>query len=136
MDVSLLQLWHRSGWVTNQYRPAFKAISTFHGRPHPRSHASPRVFAVSALSLALRTNTGTGYSNLLRSMSASGRKSRDYWGSNWEPGFFLPSWTDSIEFSSPCSYHHSLALVRYHTLGLFTRSIKTTLLAAACELKT
>ena len=27
--------------------------------------------------------------------------------------FLLPSWTDSIPFSTPCSYHHGLALIRY-----------------------
>lgn len=32
----------------------------------------------------------------------------------WAPNFLFPSWTDSIPFSSPCSYHHGLTLIRYY----------------------
>ena len=41
-------------------------------------------------------------------------KSREYWGENWNPDFLFPSWTDSIPFSSPCSYRHALALIRLY----------------------
>ena len=41
-------------------------------------------------------------------------KSREHWGPNWSPGFLLPSWADSVPFSSPCSYHHALALIRFY----------------------
>ena len=69
-------------------------------------------------------------------------KSRNHWGSQWSP-----SWTDPIPFSSPCSYHHALALIRFYTRcnywlrppllnpeeakNLSTHSMKSTLLAAA-----
>ena len=70
-------------------------------------------------------------------------------GTDWEPDFLLPSWTDSIPFSTPCSYHHGLALIRClsqclwlktplltpdQALGLSTHSMKSTMLAAAGQL--
>ena len=73
-------------------------------------------------------------------------KSRECWGENWNPDFLFPSWTDSIPFSSPCSYHHALALIRFYTQcnwiqppllsaeeakHLSTHSMKSTMLAAA-----
>ena len=76
-------------------------------------------------------------------------KSREYWGENWSPDFLFPSWADSIPFSSPCSYHHALALIRFYTQcnwiqppllsaeeakHLSTRSMKSTMLAAAGQL--
>ena len=76
-------------------------------------------------------------------------QSRDHWGPQWSPDFLLPSWTDSIPFSSPCSYHHALALIRFYAQcnwltqafltpdqakRLSTRSMKSTLLAAAGQL--
>ena len=42
-------------------------------------------------------------------------KSKDYWGPQWSIDFLLTSWTDSTPFSSPCSYHHALALVRFYS---------------------
>ena len=78
-------------------------------------------------------------------------KSREYWGDNWNPDFLFPSWTDSIPFSSPCSYHHALALIRFYTQcnwmqppllsaeeakHLSTHSMKSTMLAAAGQLNT
>ena len=76
-------------------------------------------------------------------------KSRAYWGEIWSPDFLFPSWTDSIPFSSPCSYHHALALIRFYTQcnwiqppllsaeeakHLSTHSMKSTMLAAAGQL--
>ena len=76
-------------------------------------------------------------------------QSRDHWGTQWSPDFLLPSWTDSIPFSSPCSYHHVLALIRFYAQSnwltqalltpeqakhLSTHSMKSTLLAAAGQL--
>ena len=73
-------------------------------------------------------------------------KSCDHWGPQWSPDFLFPSWTDTIPFSSPCSYHHALALIRFYTQcnwltpalltpeqarHLSTHSMKSTLLAAA-----
>ena len=70
-------------------------------------------------------------------------------GVPWEPDFLLPSWTDSIPFSTPCSYHHGLALIRYFSqcfwlkppiltpdqaLCLSTHSMKSTIPAAAGQL--
>ncbi len=76
-------------------------------------------------------------------------KSREHWGPNWSPEFLLPLWTDSVPFSSPCSYHHALALIRFYcqrdwlsppllspeqASNLSTHSMKSTLLAAAGQL--
>ena len=76
-------------------------------------------------------------------------KSREHWGSDWTPDFFLSSWTDSVPLSSPCSYHHALALIRFYTQcnwiqpalltpedakHLSTHSMKSILLAAAGQL--
>ena len=76
-------------------------------------------------------------------------KSREHWGPQWSPDFLFPSWTDSIPFSSPCSYHHALALIRSYSRcnwitpalltseeakHLSTHSMKSTLLAAAGQL--
>ena len=75
--------------------------------------------------------------------------SQAHWGSSWEPDFILPSWTDTVPFSSPCTYHHGLALIRYYAQCLWlrepilspdqardlsTHSMKSTLLAAAGQL--
>ena len=69
--------------------------------------------------------------------------------SGWSPDFLLPSWTDSVPFSTPCSYHHALALIRFYSQcnwlptpllspeqakHLSTHSMKSTLLAAAGQL--
>ena len=58
-------------------------------------------------------------------------------------------WTDSVPFSTPCSYHHALALIRFYghccwlspallspeqAANLSTHSMKSTLLAAAGQL--
>ena len=79
----------------------------------------------------------------------SGIEPSQYWNRQWSPDFLLPSWTDSIPFSSPCSYHHALALIRYCAQCnwlheplltpdpgrcLSTHSMKSTLLAAAGQL--
>ena len=68
---------------------------------------------------------------------------------NWNPDFLSPCWTDTIPFSSPCSYHHALALIRFYTQctciqppllspeeakHLSTHSMKSTILAAAGQL--
>ena len=73
-------------------------------------------------------------------------KSRHHWGPQWSPDFLFPSRTDAIPFSSPCSYHHALALIRFYTQcswltpplltpeqakHLSTHSMKSTLLPAA-----
>ena len=67
-------------------------------------------------------------------------------GCQLDPDFLLPSWTDSVPFSTPCSYHHALALIRFYSqccwlspallspeqaANLSTHSMKSTLLAAA-----
>ena len=72
--------------------------------------------------------------------------SQQHWGNQW---FLLPSWTDSIPFTSPCSCNHGLALIRYYAQcnwlqppllspdqarELSTHSMKSTLLAAAGQL--
>ena len=77
------------------------------------------------------------------------KKSRHHWGPQWPPDFLFPSQTDTIPFSSPCSYHHALALIRFYTQcswltpplltpeqakHLSTHSMKSTLLAAAGQL--
>ena len=83
-------------------------------------------------------------------MIASGLEiSQAHWGPSWEPDFILPSWTDTVPFSSPCTYHHGLALIRYYAQCLWlpkpilspdqardlsTHSMKSTLLAAAGQL--
>ena len=76
-------------------------------------------------------------------------KSREHWGPHWSPDFLLPSWTDSVPSSTPCSYHHALALIRFYcqrnwlspalltpeqASNLSTHSMKSTLLAAAGQL--
>ena len=73
-------------------------------------------------------------------------KSREHWGLNWSPDSVLPSWAGSVPFSSPRSYHHALALIRFYcqcnwlspvlltpeqASNLSTQSMKSTLLAAA-----
>ena len=76
-------------------------------------------------------------------------KSRNHWGPQWSLDFIFPSWTDTVPFSAPCSYHHALALIRFYTQcnwltpplltpeqakHLSTHSLKLTLLAAAGQL--
>ena len=75
--------------------------------------------------------------------------SQQHWGKDWKPDFLLPSWTDSAPFTSPCSYRHGLALIRYYAQcnwlqppllspdqakELSTHSMKSTFLAAAGQL--
>ena len=87
---------------------------------------------------------------LLEALQIGIVESREHWGPNWSPDFLLPSWTDSVPFSSPCSYHHALALIRFYcqcscwlspalltpeqASNLFTHSMKSSLLAAAGQL--
>ena len=88
-------------------------------------------------------------SKFLQTLEHGIAQSQTYWGADWEPDFLLPSWTDSIPFSTPCSYHHGLALIRYlsqclwlqpplltpdQAFSLSTHSMKSTMLAAAGQL--
>ena len=76
-------------------------------------------------------------------------QSRNHWGPQWSPVFLFPSWFNTIPFSSPCSYRHALALIRFYAQcnwltqalltpdqakHLSTHSMKSTLLAAAGQL--
>ena len=87
--------------------------------------------------------------SLLGSNPNRPRKKPRTLGQHVVPDFLLPSWTDSVPYSRPCSYHHALALVRFYfqcswlkqpllspeqAKHLSTHSMKSTLLAAAGQL--
>ena len=114
-----------------------------------RTSVSGHPWRVCCIGCATRPSTGHWVFRFLEALQIGIDKSREHWGSNWSPNFLLPSWTDSIPFSSPCSYHHALALIRFscqcnwlspalltpeQASNLSTHSLKSTLLAAAGQL--
>ena len=104
---------------------------------------------ICCLGISTRPSNGHWISKFLQTLEDGIIQSQTYWGTDWESDFLLPSWTDSIPFSTLCSYHHGLALIRYllqrlwlktplltpdQALGLSTHSMKSTMLAAAGQL--
>ena len=65
------------------------------------------------LGVATRPSTGHWKFRFLQALQIGIDKSREHWR-KWSPHFLLPSWTDSVPFSSPCSYHHAFALIRFY----------------------
>ena len=114
-----------------------------------KTSVSGQPWGVCCLGISTRPSNGHWISKFLQTLENGITQSQTYWGTDWEPDFLLPSWTDSIPFSTPCSYHHGLALIRYmsqclwlktplltpdQALGLSTHSMKSTMLAAAGQL--
>lgn len=114
-----------------------------------KTSVSGQPWGVCCLGIVTRPTAKHWAFRFLEALQFCIERSREHWGPQWEPDFLLPSWTDSIPFSSPCSYQHALALARYYTqcswlqpqllspdqaFGLSTHSMKTTLLAAAGQL--
>ena len=114
-----------------------------------KTSVSGQPWGVCCLGISTRPSEKHWIFRFLETIDLGISRSQRFWGQDWEPDFLLPSWTDSIPFSSPCSYHHGLALIRYYAqcnwmkppllspeqaLGLSTHSMKSTLLAAAGQL--
>ena len=114
-----------------------------------KTSVSGQPWGICCLGIATRPSNGHWIAKFLSTLELAVSKSKEYWGNDWEPDFLLPSWTDSIPFSTPCSYHHGLALIRHFSqclwhkppiltpdqaLCLSTHSMKTTMLAAAGQL--
>ena len=114
-----------------------------------KTSVSGQPWGVCCLGITTRPSDKHWVFPFLEAIEISLTKSREYWGENWNPDFLFPSWTDSIPFSSPCSYHHALALIRFYTQcnwiqppllsaeeakHLSTHSMKSTMLAAAGQL--
>ena len=115
-----------------------------------KTSVSGQPWGVCCLGISTRPLNGHWISKFLQTLEHGITQSQTYWGPDWEPDFRLPSWTDSIPFSTPCSYHHGLALIRYlsqclwwlqpqlltpdQALCLSTHNMKSTMLAAAGQL--
>ena len=114
-----------------------------------KTSVSGQPWGVCCLGIVTRPSVKHWVFRFLEAVEIGIEKSRSHWGPEWAPDFLLPSWTDTVPFSSPCSYHHALALIRFYTqcnwltpplltaeqaVHLSTHSMKSTLLAAAGQL--
>ena len=114
-----------------------------------KTSVSGQPWGVCCLGFSTRPSKEHWINKFLQVIASGLEISQAHWGSNWEPDFLLPSWTDTVPFSSPCTYHHGLALIRYYAQCLWlrepilspdqardlsTHSMKSTLLAAAGQL--
>ena len=80
-----------------------------------KTSVSGQPWGVCCLGFTTRPCTGHSVFRFLEALQLGIDKSRENWGTNWTPDFLLPSWTDSVPFSAPCSYHHALALIRFYS---------------------
>ncbi len=114
-----------------------------------KTSVSGQPWGVCCLGIVTRPSTKHWVFPFLEAVQIGIDKSRNHWGPQWSPDFLFPSWTDTIPFSSPCSYHHALALIRFYSqctwltpplllaeqaIHLSIHSMKSTLLAAAGQL--
>ena len=114
-----------------------------------KTSVSGQPWGVCCLGLSTRPSKEHWIHKFLQVIASGLEISQAHWGPSWEPDFILPSWTDTVPFSSPCTYHHGLALIRYYAQCLWlpkpilspdqardlsTHSMKSTLLAAAGQL--
>ena len=114
-----------------------------------KTSVSGQRWGVCCIGTATRPSTRHWVFRFLEALQLAIDQSREHWGPNWSPDFLLPSWADPVPFSTPCSYHHALALFRFlcqcnwlspalltpeQASNLSTHSIKPTLLAAAGKL--
>ena len=111
-----------------------------------KTSVSGQPWGVCCLGIVARPSVKHWVFRFLEAIQIGTDKSRNHWGPQWSPDCLFPSWTDAIPFSSPCSYHHALAFIRFYTQcnwltppflipeqakHLSTHSMKSTLLAAA-----
>ncbi len=80
-----------------------------------KTSVSGQPWGVCCLGITTRPSVQYWAFRFLEAIQIGIDKSRTHWGPQWSPDFLFPSWTDSIPFSSPCSYHHALALIRFYT---------------------
>ena len=111
-----------------------------------KTSVSGQPWGVCCLGVSTRPSNCHWVSRFLEVISIGIERSRNHWGADWSPDFLLPSWTDSVPFSTPCSYHHALALIRFYSQCNWLPapllspeqakhlSTKSTLLAAAGQL--
>ena len=114
-----------------------------------KTSVSGQAWGVCCLGITTRPSAKHWVFPFLEAIQIGLTKSREYWGEDWNPDFLSPSWTDTVPFSSPCSYHHALALIRFYTQCTWiqpalltpeeakhfsTHSMKSTILAAAGQL--
>ena len=79
-----------------------------------KTSVSGQPWGVCCLGLSTRPSKEHWINKFLQVIASGLEISQAHWGSSWEPDFILPSWTDTVPFSSPCTYHHGLALIRYY----------------------
>ncbi len=111
-----------------------------------KTSVSGQPWGVCCLGFTTRPSTGHWVFRFLEALQLGIDKRRENWGTSWTPAFLLPSWTDSVPCSTPCSYHHALPLIRFYSqfgwlspallspeqaANRSTHSMKSTLLAAA-----
>ena len=114
-----------------------------------KTSVSGQPWGVCCLGIVTRPSVKHWVFRFLEAIPIGIDKSRNHWGPQWPPDFLFPSWTATIPFSSPCSYHHALALIRFYAQcnwltppflspeqakHFSTHSMKSTLLAAAGQL--
>ena len=114
-----------------------------------KTSVSGQPWGVCYLGITTRPSNKHWIFRFLEVVESGTQVSQQHWGKDWKPDFLLPSWTDSVPFTSPCSYHHGLALIRYYAQcnwlqppllspdqakELSTHSMKSTFLAAAGQL--
>ena len=81
----------------------------------PKTSVSGQPWGVCCLGIVTRPSVKHWVFRFLQAVQIGIEKSRGHWGPQWAPDFLLPSWTGTVPFSSPCSYHHALALIRFYT---------------------
>ena len=114
-----------------------------------KTSVSGQPWGVCCIGVTTCPSTGHWVFRFLEALQIGVDKSREHWGPNWSPEFLLPNSYFLVPFSSPCSYHHALALIRFYcqcdwlsppllspeqASNLYTHSMKSTLLAAAGQL--
>ena len=80
-----------------------------------KTSVSGQPWGVCCLGISTRPSGCHWVSRFLEAIEIGITRSRAHWGADWSPDFLLPSWTDSVPFSTPCSYHHALALIRFYS---------------------
>ena len=80
-----------------------------------KTSVSGQPWGVCCLGIVARPSVKHWVFRFLEAIQIGIDRSRNHWGPRWSPDFLFPSWTDTIPFSSPCSYHHALALIRFFT---------------------
>ena len=75
-----------------------------------KTSVSGQPWGVCCLGISTRPSNGHWISKFLQTLEHGITRSQFFWGTDWGPDFLLPSWTDSIPFSSLDTLFFSMSL--------------------------